>query len=70
MRIPLLFLVLTVVVIADEDYYKLLGIERDADDRTIRKAFKKLAIQKHPDKNKIMIEIENNYINFGDLNTM
>ncbi|CAD6184800.1 unnamed protein product [Caenorhabditis auriculariae] len=34
-----------------EDYYKLLGVERDADDRTIRKAFKKLAIQKHPDKN-------------------
>ncbi|RCN29640.1 DnaJ domain protein [Ancylostoma caninum] len=53
MRIPLLFLVLTVAVIADEDYYKLLGIERDADDRTIRKAFKKLAIQKHPDKNKV-----------------
>ncbi|KIH60237.1 DnaJ domain protein [Ancylostoma duodenale] len=52
MRIPLLILVLTVAVIADEDYYKLLGIERDADDRTIRKAFKKLAIQKHPDKNK------------------
>ncbi|EYC00998.1 hypothetical protein Y032_0111g238 [Ancylostoma ceylanicum] len=52
MRIPLLFLVLIVAVIADEDYYKLLGIERDADDRTIRKAFKKLAIQKHPDKNK------------------
>ncbi|ETN75942.1 protein disulfide-isomerase domain protein [Necator americanus] len=52
MRISLLFLVLTVLVVADEDYYKLLGIERDADDRTIRKAFKKLAIQKHPDKNK------------------
>lgn len=55
MRIPLLFLVLTVAVIADEDYYKLLGIERDADDRTIRKAFKKLAIQKHPDKNKVSL---------------
>ncbi|CAJ0577647.1 unnamed protein product, partial [Mesorhabditis spiculigera] len=34
------------------DYYEILGVAKDADDRTIRKAFKKLAIQKHPDKNK------------------
>jgi DnaJ family protein C protein 10 len=34
------------------DYYELLGVSKDADDRTIRKAFKKLAILKHPDKNK------------------
>ncbi|CAI4224319.1 unnamed protein product [Auanema sp. JU1783] len=30
----------------------MLGVERDADDRTIRKAFKKVALLKHPDKNK------------------
>ncbi|KAH7726903.1 DnaJ-like protein subfamily C member 10 [Aphelenchoides avenae] len=36
---------------AGEDFYELLGVARDADDRTIRKAFKKIAIQKHPDKN-------------------
>ncbi|KAE9553345.1 hypothetical protein FO519_003458 [Halicephalobus sp. NKZ332] len=40
------------LAILAEDYYEMLGIQRDADDRTIRKAFKKLAIQKHPDKNK------------------
>lgn len=34
-----------------EDYYKLLGIERDADAREIRRAFKKLALTMHPDKN-------------------
>ncbi|KAK6052745.1 DnaJ domain protein [Cooperia oncophora] len=50
--LPLLVVLLVGVVIADEDYYKILGVEKDADDRTIRKAFKKLAIQKHPDKNK------------------
>ncbi|KHJ92232.1 hypothetical protein OESDEN_07886, partial [Oesophagostomum dentatum] len=63
MRIALLILGLAVAVISEEDYYKLLGIERDADDRTIRKAFKKLAIQKHPDKNKdphIFIDFQDN----------
>ncbi|CAJ0963827.1 unnamed protein product, partial [Mesorhabditis belari] len=39
-------------IIAGDDYYEILGVQKDADDRTIRKAFKKLAIQKHPDKNK------------------
>uniref|UniRef100_A0AC34RN72 DnaJ homolog subfamily C member 10 n=1 Tax=Panagrolaimus sp. JU765 TaxID=591449 RepID=A0AC34RN72_9BILA len=45
------FLLLPLAILA-EDYYELLGVARDADDRTIRKAFKKIAIQKHPDKNK------------------
>lgn len=34
-----------------EDYYKLLGVPKDADDKTIKKKFKKLAIKYHPDKN-------------------
>ena len=32
------------------DYYELLGVSRDADDATIKSAFRKLAIQCHPDK--------------------
>ncbi|XP_076340321.1 dnaJ homolog subfamily C member 10-like [Tachypleus tridentatus] len=35
-----------------EDFYELLGIGKDADNREIRKAFKKLALKLHPDKNK------------------
>lgn len=35
------------------DFYKLLGIERDADNREIRRAFKKLALTMHPDKNQV-----------------
>ena len=46
-------LFLSPLVILAEDYYEMFGIPKDADDRTIRKAFKKLAMQKHPDKNKV-----------------
>ncbi|EIW68583.1 hypothetical protein TREMEDRAFT_44445 [Tremella mesenterica DSM 1558] len=32
-----------------KDYYKILGVRRDADDRTIKKAFRKAAKTAHPD---------------------
>ena len=34
-----------------EDYYQLLGVPRDASEKDIKKVFRKLAIQYHPDKN-------------------
>lgn len=34
-----------------KDYYKVLGVKRDADAEEIRKAFRKLARQYHPDAN-------------------
>ncbi len=34
------------------DYYEVLGLKRDASDDDIKRAFKRLAIKYHPDRNK------------------
>ena len=39
-----------------EDYYKVLAIDKNADENTIKKAYRKLAIKWHPVGNSFLLK--------------
>ena len=51
---------------AQQDYYDVLGIERGADAAAIKSAFRKRAMQYHPDRNKDDPEAEKKFKELGE----
>jgi curved DNA-binding protein CbpA len=71
-----LLIILSFIIfsLCKEDYYKILGVNRNASERDIKKAFKKLSLKYHPDKNKdkpdwaknMFIKVANAYETLSD----
>jgi len=51
---------------AKRDYYEVLGVEKDADAAKIKKAYRKMAVQYHPDKNPGDKESEEKFKEVGE----
>ena len=54
----------------EKDYYKVLGVSKDAKPEEIKKAFRKLARQYHPDQNKTNADAETKFKEISEANSI
>lgn len=65
---------LSVHGVVEKDYYQILGVGRTATDSQIKRAYKKLSLKWHPDRNKgnydearqMFVDISNAYDTLSD----
>ncbi|CCE63899.1 hypothetical protein TPHA_0G00630 [Tetrapisispora phaffii CBS 4417] len=64
----LLFLVASFIpcILAGKDYYKILGIPKEASEKAIKSAYRQLSKKYHPDKNQNDEEAHNHFIEIGE----
>ena len=46
----LLILLTQIIMVFGQNYYEILGVAQDADEGTIKKAYRKLSLKYHPGK--------------------
>lgn len=51
---------------AKRDFYEILGVSRDVDEKTLKSAYRKLAMQYHPDRNPDNGEAEAKFKEIGE----
>lgn len=49
--ITLAVVLFSALVLAAEDYYKVLGLDKSASEKDIKRAYRTLSKKYHPDKN-------------------
>ncbi|MGC3994554.1 MAG: molecular chaperone DnaJ [Propionicimonas sp.] len=54
----------------EKDYYKVLGVSKDAKPEEIKKAFRKLAREYHPDQNKTNADAEAKFKEISEANSI
>lgn len=52
----------------EKDYYKVLGVPKDATEAEIKKAYRKLARENHPDANKNDAKAEERFKEISEAN--
>jgi molecular chaperone DnaJ len=54
--------------LAKRDYYEILGLNKDATTEEIKKAYRKLALKYHPDRNSSNKEAEKKFKEINEAN--
>ena len=59
---------LTKIIMQYKDYYAVLGVDKNASEKEIKKAYRKLAAKYHPDKNPNNKEAEQKFKEINEAN--